>query len=93
MAAIEKGIDLPPLEQEVRRSAWSVQRILLLAGLVWISIGIGLFTVLWALVHNQAGGIIPGIQYLGVAPVAIGIAHLITYAVGARRETTGSSTP
>jgi hypothetical protein len=41
IAAIEKGIELPPVTQEVQRSSWNVQRLLLLAGLVWISIGVG----------------------------------------------------
>ena len=46
LAAIETGVDLPPLDQEARRSNWSVQRILLLAGLVWISLGVGAFAAL-----------------------------------------------
>jgi hypothetical protein len=33
LVAIEKGVELPPLEQEVRRSGQNVQRFLLLAGL------------------------------------------------------------
>ena len=31
LAAIEKGVDLPPLAQEQKRSSWKVQRTLLLA--------------------------------------------------------------
>ena len=49
VAAVEKGVELPPLEQEVRRNTWNVQRIILLAGLTWISIGIGAFVTLSAL--------------------------------------------
>ena len=40
LAAIEKGIALPPLEQEEKRRSWNVQRTLLLAGLIWLSLGI-----------------------------------------------------
>ena len=45
LAAIEKGIELPPVLQEVQRTSWNVQRLLLLAGLVWISIGTGFYLV------------------------------------------------
>ena len=51
LAAIEKGIELPPLEQEIQKRNWNVQRLLLLAGLVWISVGIGAFPLL-----NRLGG-------------------------------------
>ena len=46
LAAIEKGIELPPLEQEIQQRSWNVQRVVLLAGLVWISLGIGAFPLL-----------------------------------------------
>lgn len=89
LAAVEKGIELPPVEQEVQRSAWNVQRILLLAGLSWISLGIGAFVVLSALLAypSKLSEEIPhGIQWIGVAPVAIGLSHLIVYLVGKRKE-------
>jgi small-conductance mechanosensitive channel len=41
LAAIEKGADVPSLENETRRSAWNVQRALLLAvssGSLWASV-------------------------------------------------------
>src|SRR3954451_7614486 len=43
IAAIEKGVPLPPVEQEIRRSNVNVQRILLLAGLIWIVLGVAGF--------------------------------------------------
>jgi hypothetical protein len=85
LAAFEKGIDPPPLEQEVRRGAWNAQRILLLAGLTWISIGVGAFVVLSALLASgsPASAEIPrGLQWIGVAPVGIGLSHLVVYRVG-----------
>ncbi len=82
LAAIEKGIELPPVEQELRRGAWNVQRILLLMGLVWVSLGLGSFVTLLALVSNGATGIPPGLQWVGIAPVAIGLSHLVVYSVG-----------
>src|SRR5207248_11752196 len=89
LAAVEKGIELPPVEQEVQRSAWNVQRIVLLAGLCWISVGIGAFVLLSALLayRSPASQEIPaGMQWVGVAPFAIGVSHLIVYLAGKKRE-------
>jgi hypothetical protein len=89
LAAIGKGVDLPPLEQEVRRSSWNVQRLLLLAGLVWVSLGVGTFVTLSALLaHPTPGtqGIPQGLQWIGLAPACIGLSHLIVYLTGKRKE-------
>jgi len=44
LAALEKGVEPPPLvEEEIQRTSWNVQRLILLAGLCWISVGIALF--------------------------------------------------
>jgi hypothetical protein len=89
LAAVEKGIELPPLEQEVRRSTWNVQRILLFAGLTWISIGIGAYVVLSAILAHpspQTADVPQGIQWIGIAPIGIGLSHLIVYAVGKSKE-------
>ena len=79
--AIEKGVELAPLELEVRRSNWNVQTILLLAGLIWISLGAGIITVLSAVLAHPEGPatVRQGIQWIGIAPVMIGISHLIVY--------------
>ena len=89
LAAIEKGVDLPPVEQEVRRSGWNVQRILLLAGLVWASLGVGTFVTLSALLAHPTPAMqdIPqGLQWIGLAPVCIGVSHLIVYLIGKGKE-------
>ena len=89
LAAIEKGIELPPLEQEVQRNTWNVQRIILLAGLIWISLGAGAFVTLSALLAHPSPvtqGIPQGMQWIGVAPVAIGLSHVIVYLVGKKKE-------
>ena len=89
LVAIEKGVELPPLELEVRRSNWNVQMILLLAGLIWISLGVGIITVLSALLAH-ANGLPPlrqGIQWIGIAPVMIGISHLIVYFANKKKQT------
>jgi hypothetical protein len=84
VAAIEKGVALPPVEQEVRRSNINVQRILLLSGLIWISLGIAAFVTL-ATVTTSKEELPHGIQYVAIAPVGIGIAHLIVLLVGKNR--------
>jgi hypothetical protein len=89
LAAIEKGIELPPLEQEVQRNTWNVQRIILLAGLIWISLGIGAFVTLSALLAHLSPvtkDIPQEMQWIGVAPVAIGLSHVIVYLVGKKKE-------
>lgn len=85
LAAVEKGIELPPLDQEVRRSSVNVSRILLFAGLIWVSVGIGAYVVLSALLAHPSpmtAEIPEGIQWIGIAPVGIGLSHLIVYALG-----------
>ena len=89
LAAIEKGVDLPAIEQEARRSNWNVQRILLLAGLVWLSLGIGTFVTLSAMLANPTPvtqGIPQGMQWISLAPTCIGLSHVIVYMIGKRKE-------
>jgi hypothetical protein len=96
LAAIDKGIELPPLEQEIQNRSWNVQRLLLLAGLAWISVGLALYPLMLRLGGqafrppwdpNGPPITMPfGLQWLGVAVVGIGISHLITFAVGRHRE-------
>src|SRR5215831_7175010 len=52
LAAIEKGVDLPALEQEQKRSSWNVQRTLLLAGLIWLSLGVCAYVTLSVLIAS-----------------------------------------
>ena len=90
LAAIEKGIELPTLEQEVVRSHWNVQRFLLWFGCLDIALGIGVYILLSIMMSfpptNFTQNLPPGIQYVGVIPVGMGIAHLIAYFVEIRRE-------
>ena len=105
LAAIDKGVELPPLEQEIQRRGWNVQRLLLLAGLIWISIGIAAFPLLhglagqsvhlpWGYTHdgNRFFTDLPipyGMQWLALAPIGIGLSHVIVYFVGRQKETRG----
>jgi hypothetical protein len=86
LAAIEKGVALPPVEQEIRRSNVNVQRILLLAGLVWVVLGVTAFVVLSAVIvmatPKFTDDIPRGIQYVAIAPIGIGLAHLVVFFFG-----------
>ena len=89
LVAVEKGVEVPPLDHEVHRRAWNVQRILLLAGLIWMSLGVAAYVTLSALIASPANAkleIPPGIQWMGLAPAAIGLSHLVVYLVGKKNE-------
>lgn len=89
LAAIEKGVDLPPIEQEATRVRWNVQRFLLLAGLVWLSLGVGAFVTLNALLAHPTEvteGIPQGMQWIALAPACIGLSHLIVFLIEKQRE-------
>ena len=88
IAALEKGIDLP-VSQEVQVSSWNVQRLLLLAGFVWISIGTGFYLVFSEMLRNptEATRDVPhGIQYVGYGLIGVGVSHLIAYVAGLVRK-------
>ena len=90
LAALEKGLEPPPpLEQETSRINWNVQRLLLLLGLVWISVGIGFYLIFSTMLANPtpATADVPhGLQFAGVGMIGIGLSHLIAYAVGRNKE-------
>ena len=96
LAAIEKGIELPPLETEIQGRSWNVQRLLLLAGLVWISLGVATYPLMLRLGGHtiqppwEAPGhsiSVPyGLEWIGVALGGIGVAHIVTFLVGRQRE-------
>ena len=89
LAAMAWPSETPATPGEERRRRWNVQRLLLLGGLVWLSIGISTFVVLSAILaaNSPAAVDIPrGLEWVGLAPATIGLSHLIVYAVGRSRE-------
>jgi hypothetical protein len=95
LAAIEKGLPLPPeatasLSPEAeRRRSWNVQRLLLLAGLIWLSLGVSVYVVLSAIfaANSPSAADVPrGLEWVGLAPAMIGLSHLLVWAVGRRRD-------
>ena len=88
LAAIEKGVELPPVEQEVKRNTWNIQRIILLTGLIWISLGVAAFVTLSVVLAYgmNTRDLPPGIQWVAIAPVGIGLSHLLVYLAGRNKE-------
>jgi hypothetical protein len=76
MAAIERGMEIPPLPIELidGRSVPKRRRTALLPGLVWFFIGLAV--TVGSLV-GDADGEIP--VFLGLIPLGIGLAYLIYY--------------
>ena len=81
LAAIERGMEIAPLPESIytpmqrkRRPGWS-----LLAGLIWLFVGIGLFVALGAVADE-------GVRYFALIPSGIGLAFLIYYFVEGRKE-------
>jgi uncharacterized protein DUF6249 len=80
MAAIERGMEIPPLPIELidGRSVPKRRRTALLPGLVWAFIGLAL--VVGALTDSD--GDVP--VFVGLIPLGIGLAYLIYYFVEGR---------
>jgi hypothetical protein len=87
LAAIEKGIELPPaLGVEAEGSAASARRpSYLLRGLVWLFLGIGV-----ALALNRIEG--RDEAMLGAIPIGIGLAYLIYYFAEGRKLEAAAAT-
>ena len=82
LAAIDRGVDIPPLPESFyqpisRRPPRTGSA--LLPGLIWLFVGIALVMALGAVAK-------PGVSYFGLIPAGIGLAFLIYYAVEGRRQ-------
>ena len=81
MAAIEKGIDLPPLPPEFfqdRRKQEKTPYSYFRRGVMWLLIGIAVTTALWG-THDHD-------YWWGFVPVAVGVAYLVTFMVERGRK-------
>jgi hypothetical protein len=98
LVAAEKGLDWPPLPDERQRENRSIDRLLVLAGLTWASVAVGLFVLLrviaggppvqvpWEAIGTTAA--VPvGMEWIALAPLGIGLAHLLVFAIGRKRST------
>ena len=82
MAAIERGMDIPPLPIELidGRSTPKRRRTALLPGLVWFFIGLA-FVI--GVLAGDADGDMP--MFVGLVPLGIGLAYLIYYFIEGRK--------
>jgi O-antigen/teichoic acid export membrane protein len=88
MAAIEKGIELPPLPVEFFRDGPDLGKRTpegrLRSGLVLLFVGVALAFALSRTAHGQ--------WVWGLIPAAVGLANLLSYALG-RKKAAGEGTP
>jgi hypothetical protein len=82
MAAIERGMDIPPLPIELidGRSTPKRRRSAMLPGLVWFFVGLGLVI---SVLRGDADGDMP--LFVGLIPLGIGLAYLIYYFIEGRK--------
>lgn len=77
MAAIERGMDLPPLPAELLDGNPRRRRTSLLPGLVWLFVGLAVVVSMHSLSDDDA--------MLGLIPTGVGLAYLIYYFVEGRK--------
>lgn len=82
MAAIERGMEIPPLPSEILGPPPS--RSTLLPGLVWLFVGLALLVSAWGRAELFPGPIRGPVW--GLVPTGIGIAYLIHYFVEGRKH-------
>ncbi|HEX7113892.1 MAG TPA: DUF6249 domain-containing protein [Steroidobacter sp.] len=78
MAAIERGMDVPPLPIELISGSGPRRRSALLPGLIWFFIGLAV------LVSTVQMDELP--LFCGLIPLGVGLAYLIYYFVEGRKE-------
>lgn len=76
MAAIERGMEVPPLPEGYYKPRRPRH---LLTGMIWLFIGIGILVALGALAGTDVG-------LLGVIPGGVGLAYLLYYFIEGRHE-------
>jgi hypothetical protein len=90
MAAIEKGIDLPPLPPEFFQGNGNQEKTPytnLRRGLMCLLVGIAVTAALWGTHEDE--------YWWGLVPVAVGVAYLVTFLVerGSGADSTNSRPP
>lgn len=78
MAAIERGMEVPPLPVELIDGRLRGRRTSLLPGLVWFFVGVALLIALRAALSTEQA-------MIGLVPTGVGLAYLIYYFVDGRK--------
>jgi hypothetical protein len=84
LAAIEKGVEIPPLPPELfTKDAKDMRKPrYLLGGLVWLLVGIGGLVALYFDARQREWAL------YALIPIGVGVAYLLYYAVEGRKEQT-----
>lgn len=96
LQALEKGVDLPPIQDEIRQKRFSFERFLLLSGSVWLASGLSgtlvAVIIIQALHRHSEGGSYLSVGppaemgLLGLIPTAIGVAQLLVYFIERKQQ-------
>ena len=82
MAAIERGMELPPLPESLFSAPKTDRRPgHLLAGMIWLFVGITLFVALQEVASRD-------VAWFALMPIGVGLALLIYYFVEGRKQAT-----
>lgn len=87
LLALEKGVE-PPAWPDVRHTgALGGHGVLLLAGLIWLALGVGGMIAAYVIVPHLTIPDAPphSIWLMGLAPALVGVAHLIVYRIQRRK--------
>jgi hypothetical protein len=80
MAAIERGMDLPPLPESFFKSFGNDRKPRhLLSGMIWTFVGVGLLVALREVASEEVG-------WFALIPIGVGLALLIYYVVEGRKQ-------
>ena len=77
MAAIERGMEIPPLPIELLDGSARRRHTSLLPGLVWLFVGLAILIALDSVSSDEA--------MIGLVPTGVGLAYLIYYFIDGRR--------
>jgi hypothetical protein len=86
MAAIERGMEIPPLPSEILGPS-PTKRSTLLPGLIWLFIGLALLVGLHG-EHLGFSSALGGPLVLGLVPTGVGLAYLIYHLIEGRKHVT-----
>ena len=83
MAAIERGMEVPPLPDAYYKPQRPRH---LLTGMIWLFIGIGVWVSVGAVAGTDVG-------LFGIIPAGVGLAYLLYYFIEGRHERTKNTLP
>jgi len=82
MAALDKGMELPP--EPIKPILGPMAH--LLRGLIWLSVGIGISIFFLSLRISQHDNDLFAVATLGLIPMGVGVAHLVVYRLDSRAQ-------